>query len=60
MQTSMEFIKCRKIADGYYSSADTEIDCDGDYYKEVIFPTNLAILLVFGILIPGIAAVKLF
>lgn len=56
----MEFIKCRKIADGYYSSADTEIDCDGDYYKEVIFPTNLAILLVFGILIPGIAAVKLF
>lgn len=48
----MEFINCREISGGYYSSADTEIDCDGVYYNNVIFPFNILILSMFAVIIP--------
>lgn len=53
-------MKCREIAGKSYSNADTNIDCDSDFYNNTIFPINITILLVMGVIIPLIIGIKLY
>lgn len=48
----MEFLVCRKIGDKSYNSADTNINCDSDFYKFNVLPINISIVVLVGFLIP--------
>lgn len=56
----MNFIKCREINGKRYSTADTYIECDGNFYKSYILPVNLSMILFITIIIPFAITVVLY
>lgn len=56
----MSYVKCRGIGDLDVSSADSNIDCNGDYYRKKVLPTSFLIGFVTGVVIPVWICIILF
>lgn len=50
--TNLKFLACRKIGDKNFSLADSNIDCEDEYYKSTVLPINITLLLLVSLLIP--------
>lgn len=48
----MEFITCREISGIKYSTADTNIKCEDEFFKNNIIPVNLSLIIIFGLFMP--------
>lgn len=44
----------------YYAISDPYIVCDDEYYKEVVLPINISILILVGLLAPIYIFIKLY
>lgn len=49
---SLDYLKSRKVNGIDYCFANTFIEMDTDFYKDEIQPTNIAVIIVIGILFP--------
>lgn len=57
---SLKFINCKKVGDSEYTLEDSNINCDSEYFKNFIFPINLGVSLVLGLIIPLFMFLVLF
>lgn len=52
-------MSCRKVANKRYCIADTNIDCDSDFYKKEVVTVNLIIVIFISVVVPLILIVNL-
>lgn len=55
----MNYINCRDISSMSVSTADTNIDCRDDFYKNEVLPVNLIMVIILGLLIPVLIGISL-
>lgn len=60
LEQNIAFLFCRDIGDSKYTVFDSNLECNDDFYNNTVLPVNLASLILFTVIIPGILFKKVF